>query len=77
MTEEQKHALSELAVTTAVYVERAPGPAEKRLVILRVFAEARRINPAVPTPDLTLLDRLMRDPHRLIQDLQDLWLQAV
>lgn len=41
------HALSELAAMVAVHIERAPGPLEKRLVLMHGFAQAQRLNPAV------------------------------
>ncbi len=57
------HALSELVAMVAVHIERAPGPLEKRLVLMRGFAQAHRLNPAVmDDPDLTLLDSVIRGP---------------
>lgn len=48
--------------------------AEKRLVLLRAFTEAHRLNHAVTDdPDLALLDSLLRPPGRLVQNLQDCW----
>lgn len=41
------HALSELAAMVAVHIERAPGPLEKRLVLMHGFAQAQRLNSAV------------------------------
>jgi hypothetical protein len=68
------HALSELAASVAVYIDRAPGPMEKRLVLMRAFAQAHRLNPTVTDdPDLTLLDLLIREPDRLVQKLLTLW----
>ena len=68
------HALSELAAMVAVHIERAPGPLEKRLVLMRGFAQAHRLNPAITDdPDLSLLDSLIREPSRLAQKLLDLW----
>lgn len=68
------HALSELAAMVAVQIERAPGPMEKRLVLMRAFAQAHQFNSAVmDDPDLTLLDALIREPDQLVQKLHDLW----
>lgn len=68
------HALSELAAMVAVQIERAPGPMEKRLVLMRAFGHAHRLNADVTDdPDLTLLDALIREPDHLVQTLQDLW----
>jgi len=64
------HALSELAAMVAVYTEREPGPMEKRLILMRAFAQAHRFNPIVTDdPDLTTLDSLIREPDRLVQNL--------
>jgi hypothetical protein len=77
MTEETRDALVQLAVLTAVQVERAPGPVERRLVLLRAFAEARRLNPAlVEEPDLSLLNGLLRQREALVPNLQALWLEG-
>jgi hypothetical protein len=47
---------------------------EKRLVLMRAFGQAHRLNPDVTDdPDLTLLDALIREPDHLVQTLQDLW----
>jgi hypothetical protein len=66
--------LAELAIWTALNVERAPGPAEKRLALMRAFAEAHRLNETVPEdPDLALLDTLLQQPEHLVQKLKDSW----
>lgn len=58
----------------AAHIERAPGLMEKRLVLMRGFAQAHRLNPAVTDdPDLTLLDSLICEPGRPMQKLLDLW----
>lgn len=68
------NALAELAVWTAVSVERAPGLAEKRLALMRGFAEAHRLNSAITDdPDLALLDKLLGQPQVLVRNLQELW----
>ncbi|MBI4400452.1 MAG: hypothetical protein HY581_02330 [Nitrospirae bacterium] len=78
MTEARWHALEELAVQTAVYVERAPGRAEKRLVLFKAFVEAHQLNAAVTDdPDLILLDTLLQQPDLLIQHLQELWMKGL
>ena len=70
-------ALTELAGQVAVHVERAPGLTEKRLVLLRGFAEAHRLNSAVTDdPDLALLDLLLQQPDMLVLNLQKLWMKA-
>lgn len=72
------NALSDLAWHTAAQVERAPGPAEKRLVLLRAFAQARRINPTISDdPSLSLMNTLLRQPENLARNLQDLWTKEV
>lgn len=71
-------ALTELAELIAVNVERAPGLTEKRLVLLRGFAEAHRLNDAVTNdPDLDLLDLLLQQPDMLLHNLQKLWLKGL
>ncbi len=76
MDESARHALAELAVVTAIGVERAPGPVERRLVLMQAFGEAHRINPAVTEdPDLRLLDGLLRERHALIPSLEALWME--
>jgi hypothetical protein len=66
--------LAELAIRTAVNVERAPGPAEKRLALMRGFAEAYRVHEAVPEdPNLAVLDTLLQQPEQLVQNLKDFW----
>ena len=68
------HALVELAAMVAAQMARAPGPMEKRLILMRAFAQAHRFNPAVTDdPDLTLLDTLIRKPDQLAPTLQELW----
>ena len=58
----------------AMHTERAPGPMEKRLVLMRGFALAHRLNPTVTDdPHLTLLDSLIREPDGLVQKLLALW----
>jgi hypothetical protein len=75
MTDETKQTLSELALHTAVYLERAPGRAEKRMVLFKAFVEAHRLNPAVTDdPALTLLDMLLDQPHLLVRNLLTLWI---
>jgi hypothetical protein len=75
VTDETKQTLSELALHTAVYLERAPGRAEKRMVLFKAFAEAHRFNPAVTDdPALTLLDALLNQPHLLVRNLVTLWI---
>jgi hypothetical protein len=65
--------LAELAIRTAVNVERAPGPAEKRLALMRGFAEAYRVHEAVPEdPNLAVLDTLLQQPEQLVGNLQRL-----
>jgi hypothetical protein len=67
-------ALSELAATVVVHIERAPGHMEKRLVLISAFGQAHQWNPAVTDdPDLSLLDSLIREPDQLVQMLQNLW----
>jgi hypothetical protein len=74
MTDDNDSALAELAVWTAVHVERAPGFLEKRLVLVRAFSQAHQLNAAVTDdPDLILLDTLLRHPERLVRNLRDLW----
>lgn len=71
-------ALTELAGQIAVHVERAPGLTEKRLVLLRGFAEAHRLNHAVTDdPDLALLDLLLQQPDMLVLNLQKLWMKGM
>ncbi len=71
-------ALTELAEQIAVNVERAPGQTEKRLVLLRGFAEAHRFNHAVTDdPDLALLDLLLQQPDMLVHSLQKLWIKGI
>jgi hypothetical protein len=78
MTEASLTVLSELAVRTAVNVERAPGRAEKRLALMSGFAEAHRLNQGVTDdPDLALLDTLLRQPERLVQNIQDVWMKTM
>jgi hypothetical protein len=68
------HTIVELAAMVAVHVECAPGRMEKRLVLMRAFAQAHQLNSAVTEgPDLTLLDALIGKPDQLVQRLQDLW----
>lgn len=75
MTEDTREALAQLALLTAVHVERAPGPVERRLVLLRAFGEARRLNPAlVEEPSLGLLNGLLQQREALVHTLQALWL---
>lgn len=67
-------ALSDLALLTAAQVERAPGPAEKRLVLLRAFAQAHRLTSAITDdPGLPLINTLLRQPESLARNLQELW----
>ncbi|MGH7228280.1 MAG: hypothetical protein ACREIH_03610 [Nitrospiraceae bacterium] len=71
-------ALTELAEQIAANVERAPGQTEKRLVLLRGFAEAHCFNPAVTDdPDLALLDLLLQQPDMLVHSLQKLWIKGM
>jgi len=71
------NALTELAGQIAFHVERAPGLTEKRLVMLRGFAEAQRLNHAVTDdPDLALPDLLLQQPDMLVLNLQKLWMKA-
>ena len=71
-------ALTELAEQIAVHVECAPGKTEKRLVLLRGFAEAHRLNHAVTDdPDLALLDLLLQQPEMLVHNLQKLWMRGM
>ena len=68
------HALFKLATMVAAHVEYAPGLMEKRLVLMRGFARAHRLNPAVTDdPDLALLDSIICEPGRPMQKLLDLW----
>lgn len=61
MADTIRGALTELAELVAVNVERAPGQTEKRLVLLRGFVAAHRLNHAVTDdPDLALLDLLLQ-----------------
>ncbi|WP_447977509.1 hypothetical protein [Candidatus Nitrospira bockiana] len=67
-------ALSQLALRVVVGVERAPGIAERRLMLLRAFGHAHQLNPAVPEdPDIALLDSLLQHPDRLLHTLEALW----
>ena len=78
MSDAMSSALMELAVQAAVHVERAPGLTEKRLVLLRGFVEAHRLNPAITDdPDLPLLDLLLQQPDMLVHNLQKLWIRGM
>lgn len=67
-------ALSQLAAMVAVQIESALGRMEKRLILMRAFAQAHRFNSAVTEdPDIMLLDALIREPDRLVGALQNLW----
>jgi hypothetical protein len=69
-----RNALAGLALRTTVDIERAPGVAEKRLVLLHGFAAAHRLDPGIPDdPDMALLDTLLRQPERLLVNLQEHW----
>jgi hypothetical protein len=75
MSPSDRNALAELAILVAVAVERAPGPAEKRLALFRGFEQAHRIDESIsPDPQRTLLDTLLRDPRNLIHHLKGLWM---
>ncbi len=72
------NALTELAGQIAIHVERAPGLTEKRLVLLRGFAEAHRLNhPVTDDPDLALLDLLFQQPDMLVHNLLKLWMKEM
>ncbi|MGH7206799.1 MAG: hypothetical protein ACREI2_11390 [Nitrospiraceae bacterium] len=78
MTDARWRALTELAEQIAIHVERAPGQTEKRLVLLRGFVEAHRLNDAVTDdPDLALLDLLLQQPDMLVHNLQKLWMKGM
>ena len=78
MSDAKSSALTELAELIAVNVERAPGQTEKRLVLLRGFGEAHRLNDAVTDdPDLALLDLLLQQPELLVPNLQKLWMKGM
>jgi len=71
-------ALTELAEQIAVNTERAPGQTEKRLVLLRGFVEAHRLNHVVTDdPELALLDLLLQQPEMLVHNLQKLWMKGM
>jgi len=77
MADRSWNGLTELAGQIAAHVERAPGLTEKRLVLLRGFSEAHRLNHAVTDdPDLALLDLLLQQPDMLVLNLQKLWMKA-
>jgi len=78
MSDAKSSALTELAELIAVNVERAPGQTEKRLVLLRGFGEAHRLNDAVThDADLALLDLLLQQPELLVPNLQKLWMKGM
>lgn len=78
MADTIRGALTELAELIAVNVERAPGQTEKRLVLLRGFVEAHRLNHAVTDdPDLVLLDLLLQQPELLVHTLQKVWMKGM
>ena len=78
MADTIRGALTELAELIAVNVEREPGQTEKRLVLLRGFVEAHRLNHAVTDdPDLALLDLLLQQPEMLVHNLQKLWMKGM
>jgi len=78
MSDAMSSALTELAELIAVNVERAPGKTEKRLVLLRGFAEAHQLNDAITDdPDLALLDLLLQRPEMLVPNLQKMWMKGM
>jgi hypothetical protein len=70
-------ALADLAERVAATVARAPGPAERRLVLLQAFAAARRLTNGIP-PDTNRaeLDQLLHDQAALSSRLLAAWTSA-
>jgi hypothetical protein len=78
MTEDRWSALAELAARTTFHVDRAPGLIEKRLVLMRGFAEAHQIHDAVTDdPDLALIDTLLQRPDLLVRNLEEVWTRGM